>query len=245
MNTVEKSARTVDDAITEALIELGVTSSEVEIEVLEKGPKGFFGIFSNKKAKVRVTKKVCLEEIAKTFLEDMFSKMKMQVEIEIGFENDKDMKIELSGENMGMLIGKRGQTLDSIQYLVSLVVNKNSDHFIRIKMDTEGYRDRRKKTLENLAFNLANKVKKSGRKFTLEPMNPSERRIIHATLQNVKNVDTYSEGDEPHRRVVIVSSKKREDNRPHTPYKNRKKYNEKRNTETVKVKEKNKVNIQE
>jgi spoIIIJ-associated protein len=110
---------------------------------------------------------------------------------------------------MGVLIGKRGQTLDSLQYLVSLVVNKESEQYIRVKLDTESYRERRKQTLENLAKNLANKVKKSGKKFTLEPMNPYERRIIHFTLQNNKAVETHSEGEEPYRKVIIVPSKQK------------------------------------
>ncbi len=209
MNVVEKTGRTVEDAITEALIELGATSEEVEIEVLDKGPSGLFSLFSSKEAKVRVSKKSSLEDIAKDFLASVFDKMKMEVNVALEVDDKNNMNIDLSGDNMGVLIGKRGQTLDSIQYLVSLVVNKESDHYIRIKLDTEDYRKRRKKTLETLAGNLANKVKKSGKKFTLEPMNPYERRIIHSTLQNNKFVTTHSEGDEPYRKVIIVPNRKK------------------------------------
>ncbi len=209
MNVVEKTGRTVEDAITEALIELGATSEEVEIEVLDKGPSGLFSIFSNKEAKVRVSKKSSLEDIAKSFLASVFEKMNMEVNVAVEVDDKNNMNIDLSGDNMGVLIGKRGQTLDSLQYLVSLVVNKESDHYIRIKLDTEEYRTRRKKTLETLAGNLANKVKKSGKKFTLEPMNPYERRIIHSTLQNNKFVTTHSEGDEPYRKVIIVPNRKK------------------------------------
>ncbi|WZL81532.1 RNA-binding cell elongation regulator Jag/EloR [Vallitaleaceae bacterium 9-2] len=209
MNVVEKSGRTVDDAITEALIELGVTSDEVEVEILEKAPSGLFGLFSSKQARVKVTKKSNLADVAAEFLKNVFREMELDVQIKIEVDEKNNMDIELSGENMGVLIGKRGQTLDSLQYLISLVVNKESDHYVRIKLDTENYRERRKETLESLANNLANKVKKTGRKFTLEPMNPYERRIIHSTLQNNKFVETHSEGEEPHRKVVIIPSKKK------------------------------------
>ncbi len=209
MNMVESTGKTVEDAITEALIELGATSDEVEIEVLDKGPTGLFSLFSSKMAKVRVSKKTSLEDVAVNFLKNVFGEMHLDVNIDVQIDEKNNMSIELSGENMGVLIGKRGQTLDSLQYLTSLVVNKESDHYIRVKMDTEEYRERRKKTLESLAGNLANKVKKSGKKFTLEPMNPYERRIIHSTLQNNKFVTTHSEGEEPYRKVVIVPNRKK------------------------------------
>jgi len=208
MSMVEKYGKTVDDAVTEALIELGATSEEVEIEVLEKGSTGLFSIFSNKLFKVRVSKKTSLEDVALTFLTNVFREMNLVVKIDVKIDDKKNMNIDLSGKNMGVLIGKRGQTLDSLQYLVSLVVNKESDHYVRVKLDTEEYRERRKKTLEALAINLANKVKKTGKKFALEPMNPYERRIIHSTLQNMKSVSTHSEGEEPYRKVVIVPTKK-------------------------------------
>ncbi|MCT4597300.1 MAG: protein jag [Vallitalea sp.] len=203
MDFVEKTAKTVDDAITEALIELGTTSDKVEIEVINKGATGLLGLFSSKMAKVKVTKKINLTDVATKFLEDIFKVMDLKVNIEINIK-DQNMDIELSGSSMGVLIGKRGQTLDSLQYLVSLVVNKESDKYVRVKLDTENYRERRKETLENLAKNLAYKVRKTHRKFSLEPMNPYERRIIHSTLQNDKYVETHSEGEEPYRKVVIT-----------------------------------------
>jgi len=204
MSYIEKEAKTVEDAITEALVEMGLTSDQVTVEVLEKGPTGLLSIFSNKLSKVRVYKKISLPDIAFDFLTDVFEKMGMTVKIDLKMDDHNNMDIELSGPGMGVLIGKRGQTLDSIQYLVSLVVNKESESYVRIKLDTENYRVRRKDTLETLAKNLANKVKASHKKFTLEPMNPYERRIIHSTLQNNKAVETHSEGEEPYRKVVIT-----------------------------------------
>ena len=146
-----------------------------------------------------------LEEKAKVFLKDVFDAMNMQVTIDVKYDAaDNSMDIDLSGDEMGLLIGKRGQTLDSLQYLVSLVVNKGCDDYIRVKVDTENYRERRKETLENLAKNIAYKVKRNKRSFALEPMNPYERRIIHSALQDDKYVTTHSEGDEPFRRVVVT-----------------------------------------
>ncbi len=204
MKYVEKAAKTVEDAITEALVEMGLTSDQVTVEVLEKGPSGLMSIFSSKLAKVRVYRKINLQDIAKDFLTEVFAKMGMEVSVDIKMDDHNNMGIDLSGPSMGVLIGKRGQTLDSLQYLVSLVVNKESESYVRIKLDTENYRVRRKETLETLAKNLANKVKSTSKKFTLEPMNPYERRIIHSTLQNNKAVETHSEGEEPYRKVVIT-----------------------------------------
>ena len=142
---------------------------------------------------------------AEDFLKDVFKAMDMKVDIKVT-ENteEKTLDIELSGEEMGVLIGKRGQTLDSLQYLVSLVVNKYSDEYIRVKIDTENYRERRKETLENLARNIAYKVKRTRKTVSLEPMNPYERRVIHSALQNDRYVTTHSEGEEPYRRVVVT-----------------------------------------
>ena len=150
-------------------------------------------------------KKSSVEEVARVFLNDVFQAMNMEVVIAIKYnEEEKNMDIELSGNEMGVLIGKRGQTLDSLQYLVSLVVNKESEEYIHVKVDTENYRQRRKETLENLAKNIAYKVKRTKRSVSLEPMNPYERRIIHSALQNDKYVTTHSEGEEPFRRVVVT-----------------------------------------
>ena len=149
-----------------------------------------------------------LEGTAVDFLKDVFRTMNMEVEIDVVYDADeKTMDIDLKGDDMGILIGKRGQTLDSLQYLVSLVVNKESEEYIHVKVDTENYRQRRKETLENLAKNIAYKVKRTKRSVSLEPMNPYERRIIHSALQNDKYVTTHSEGEEPFRRVVVTLKK--------------------------------------
>ena len=161
-------------------------------------------IFSARSAAVRAT----LEDKAVEFLNNIFELMEIKSEISVNFdEEEKTMNINIIGEDMGVLIGKRGQTLDSLQYLVSLVVNKESDDYIKIKLDTENYRERRKETLENLAKNIAYKVKKTRRSVALEPMNPYERRIIHSALQNDKFVETHSEGDEPYRKIVVTLKK--------------------------------------
>jgi len=201
---IEISARTLDDAITEACQELMITSDKLDYVVLEEGSSGFLGLGS-KQAVIKAKVKNTIVDRATEFLNDIFNAMNLQVSIDLNYEeNSRSMDINLSGDEMGVLIGKRGQTLDSLQYLVSLVVNKESNEYIRIKVDTENYRKRRKETLENLAKNIAFKVKRSRRPVTLEPMNPYERRVIHSILQSDKFVTTYSEGEEPFRRVVVA-----------------------------------------
>lgn len=292
MDYIEVSGKNVDEALTNALIQLETTSDKVEYEVIEKGSSGFLGMF-NKPAVIRVRKKeeeveetvetvkkpskknsdsknnnykdgkkkfksddkkdvkpaakvevkpevkpevksadvkpvdvksesdnnvetktesskyttvMPNEEIERritTFLTDMFKAMGFEVAIKVSFDDPECVYVDLSGPNMGVLIGKRGQTLDSIQYLTSLVVNKGKDKYVRIKLDTEDYRNRRKETLESLARNIAYKVKRTRRPVSLEPMNPYERRIIHSALQNDKFVSTKSEGEEPFRHVVV------------------------------------------
>ncbi|MCI9595304.1 MAG: protein jag [Lachnospiraceae bacterium] len=204
MDMITVSAKTVDDAITKALIELETTSDKLVYEIVDKGSAGFLGIGA-KPAIIRARKEVTLEDKATGFLKQVFDAMSLPVEIEISYnDEEKEMSINLSGEDMGILIGKRGQTLDSLQYLVGMVVNKGSEGYIRVKLDTENYRSRRKETLETLAKNIAYKVKRTKRSVSLEPMNPYERRIIHAALQNDKYVTTRSEGEEPFRHVVIA-----------------------------------------
>ena len=207
MEYIEVSAKTVSEAITEACQKLGVTSDRLDYEVVDEGSNGFLGIGSKPaviKASVK-TEEVSLEDRAKNFLNDVFAAMNMEVVVAVSYnENDHTMDVDLSGDEMGVLIGKRGQTLDSLQYLVSLVVNKGEEEYIRVKVDTENYRQRRKETLENLAKNIAYKVKRTKRPVSLEPMNPYERRIIHSALQNDKYVTTHSEGEEPFRRVVVT-----------------------------------------
>ena len=207
MEYIEVSAKTVSDAITEACQKLSVTSDKLVYEVIEEGSNGFLGIGA-KPAVIKATVKCSIEDNVKNFLKDVFEAMNMTVVVDVKFnEEEKTMDIDLSGDEMGVLIGKRGQTLDSLQYLVSLVVNKETDDYIRVKVDTENYRQRRKDTLENLAKNIAYKVKRTKRTVSLEPMNPYERRIIHSALQNDKYVSTHSEGDEPFRRVVVTLKK--------------------------------------
>ena len=210
MEYIEVSAKSVNEAITEACRKLGVTSDRLDYEVIEEGSNGFLGIGSKPaiiKAAVKI-EKLSLEDNAKKFLNDVFAAMNMTVVVEIKYdEANKEMDVDLSGDDMGVLIGKRGQTLDSLQYLVSLVVNKESEDYIRVKVDTENYRERRKETLENLAKNVAYKVKRTRRPVSLEPMNPYERRIIHSALQNDKYVTTHSEGEEPFRKVVVTLKK--------------------------------------
>ena len=204
MEYIEVSAKNVDDAITQATIQLGITSDQLEYEVLDKGSTGFLGIGS-KNAVIKARKKFSVEENVIEFLSSVFQAMKMEVEVVVSVnEEEHSIDVDLKGEDMGILIGKRGQTLDSLQYLTNLSVNKNSDDYYKVKIDTENYRERRKETLENLAKNIAYKVKRTRRPVSLEPMNPFERRIIHSALQNNKYVTTHSEGEEPYRHVVVT-----------------------------------------
>ncbi len=204
MEYIEISAKTVNDAITEACQKFVITSDKLDYVVVEEGSSGFLGIGS-KPAIIKARVKGTIADKAKDFLNEVFSAMNMVVVIDVKYnEDNRNMNIELSGDEMGVLIGKRGQTLDSLQYLVSLVVNKDSEEYVRVKVDTEDYRERRKETLENLAKNIAYKVKRTKRSVSLEPMNPYERRIIHSALQNDKYVTTHSEGEEPFRRVVVT-----------------------------------------
>lgn len=203
MDMITVSAKTVEEAVTKALIDLETTSDKLEYEIVERGSAGFLGIGS-KPAIIRAKKKETLEDQAIEFLTQVFDAMNMKVEIAANFnEVEKEMNLNLIGEDMGLLIGKRGQTLDSLQYLASLVVNKKNEDYIRVKLDTENYRERRKETLETLARNIAYKVKRTKRSVSLEPMNPYERRIIHAALQNDKYVVTRSDGEEPFRHIII------------------------------------------
>ena len=208
MDFIEVKAKTVDDAITEALVQLGTTSDQIEYEVIEKGSSGFLG-FNSKPAVIRVRRKYTTEDRIRDFLSKVFQAMNMQVEIIIknSSEDENVFDVELKGDEMGVLIGKRGQTLDSLQYLTNLAINKNSDNYVKVKLDTENYRKRRKDTLENLAKNIAYKVKRTKKPVSLEPMNPFERRVIHSALQNDRYVTTHSEGEEPYRHVVVTLKK--------------------------------------
>jgi len=263
MNKITVSAKTVDDAITEACIQLGLTSTDIEHEVIEKGSAGFLGIGAKqavitawkkgeekkspkKKEKAPVKKEVKKEpvkevvkevvkeevkevvveeeisekeeklaevepqtkEACEKFLKDVLQTMGMEVTLTSTIDEDGALSINMEGDNMGILIGKRGQTLDSLQYLTNRVANKMQEGYVRVKLDTENYRQRRKDTLENLAKNIAHKVKRNKKAVSLEPMNPYERRIIHSALQGDKYVSTHSEGEEPYRRVVVTLNRK-------------------------------------
>lgn len=268
--SIRVSAKTVDDAITEALIQLGVTSDRLEYEVIEKGSAGFLGIGMKqaviearrkpepkeekveepvveepvrvepkkveavqpqkaaaekkadepqkaafekaveKEAKEEVKKETKLVEVqpqtikaVEDFLKNTMKAMDMEVELKTEIDQDGALCVDMSGEHMGILIGKRGQTLDSLQYLANRVANKHQEGYVRVKLDTENYRARREETLRHLAKNIAHKVKRNRRPVALEPMNPYERRIIHSALQGNKFVETVSEGEEPYRHVVV------------------------------------------
>ena len=249
--SIRVSAKTVDDAITEALIQLGVTSDRLEYEVIEKGSAGFLGI-GMKQAVIEARRKpepvaevkeetIPVEEVkpsvvkeqvsepvqekqeekaeeeparkkvsdeaikaVEAFLNDTLKAMDMAVEIVSEVDSEGALSVEMKGSNMGILIGKRGQTLDALQYLANRVANKHQDGYVRVKLDTENYRARREETLRHLAKNIAFKVKRTRRAVSLEPMNPYERRIIHAALQSDPHVTTHSEGEEPYRKVVVT-----------------------------------------
>ena len=276
MNIITVSAKTVNDAITEASIQLGIASIGIEYEVIEEGSAGFLGI-GRKQAVIKAWKKVEKPEVSKEeikkevkketkeikkevvkeakeikkevkketkkvqpqkvekevekeevpvkeeklsevlpetkeacekFLFDVLKTMGMEVKLTSSVDEDGALCIDMEGDNMGILIGKRGQTLDSLQYLTNRVANKMQDDYVRVKLDTENYRQRRKETLENLAKNIAHKVKRTKKAVSLEPMNPYERRIIHSALQAYRYVSTHSEGEEPYRRVVVTLNRK-------------------------------------
>ena len=208
MMTVEATGKTVEEAVENGLQELGCKREDVEVKILEAPYKGLLGLIGSKDAKVQLTKinQDNTEEETRLFLTDLFQAMNLEVEIDIQYDEDL-MKIDLAGPNMGMVIGKRGQTLDAVQYLTSLVANKNREKYIKVFMDTENYREKREQTLVRLANKMAKTVKITRKTMVLEPMNPYERRIIHATLQSDPRVQTYSEGEEPYRKVAISLKK--------------------------------------
>ncbi len=231
ITSIEKRAKSVEEAIAEALSELGVNEDEAEIVIVQEPSKGFLGLGS-KEAVVKVSVKDTAqptdepeakpvsepetqapknrvynsqapEENAKAFISDILSAMGLDVKVSAVFE-ENIVKIDLEGDNMGIVIGKRGDTLDSLQYLTSLVVNQSSEDYIKVSIDTENYREKRSEALVALSNRLAQKVAKTGKKFALEPMNPYERRIIHSNLQDSEDVTTFSVGQEPYRKVVIA-----------------------------------------
>lgn len=205
MEFAEKYGRTIEEAAQLAAADLNLTLEDVEIEVLEEPSKGFLGIGA-KSAKVRVTPKMTPERVALEFVKNVTLKMGLELNI-VSKESDGIIYIDIEGKDAGTIIGKRGQTLDSLQYLVNLVVNKNTEKYIKVIVNAENYREKRESTLEQLAIRLAGKVSKTRRSVRLEPMNPYERKVIHTTLQDDGRVNTKSEGEEPYRRVIIEAKR--------------------------------------
>ena len=207
MKVIEMTGKTVEEALNHALNELKLTKDKVDVEIIDEGSKGLFNLIGAKPAKIKVTTKPDALDEAKTFLFNVLNSMNIEANIDIKEENDI-IRINLSGAKMGLVIGYRGETLDSLQYLVSLVVNKNHENpYKRVVLDAENYRHKREETLIRVAQKTAYKVKKSGRPYKLEPMNPYERRVIHSALQEYTDINTYSEGEEPFRRIVISLKK--------------------------------------
>lgn len=219
MTSVEKSGKTVEEAIAIGLADLGISRDQIEYEILEEPSKGLFGFIGGKPARVLITVKDALKEVTKErqaksdpaavaqlFIQNVFQAMKLDVKIEKVIDTES-ITLNLRGNDLGILIGKHGQTLDALQYLTNLAAHRENDERIRIVLDVEDYRKRRTETLERLARRLADKVKTRGEKVVLEPMSPQERKIIHMTLQDDYRVTTFSEGEEPFRKVVIALKK--------------------------------------
>lgn len=208
MIIVEKSGKTIDEAVNEALKELNTTRENVEIEVVNEGKRGILGLGAED-AVVRVKMEVSPLQKAEMYVKDVLEKFGIEASVEGKFE-DESVNIEIIGDSqeVGKIIGRRGDTLDALQYLTSLVVNKGEENYIRVTIDTENYRGKREETLIKLAKRTAGIVARTRKSITLEPMNPNERRIIHSALQGYRNVTTYSTGKEPHRCIVITTKKK-------------------------------------
>lgn len=202
MKSVETTGKTIEEAILMAVAKLGVQRDNLEIEILEQPVKGLFGIIGGREARIRATVKKSVKDEIKDFLSRVLELMGVEARIEIT-EEESQIMVKLNGKNMGLVIGRRGETLDALQYITNLVVNKGKSDSKRIIIDTEEYRSKREETLRKLAKRLADKVQRTKKSIVLEPMNPYERRIIHSTLQNHPYVMTYSEGEEPYRKVVI------------------------------------------
>lgn len=202
MKSVVKTGRTKEEALVEALKELGVGAEEVEVTVLEETTKGLLGLWGSKSVKIQVKVKDNPGQVAEFFLREMLVNMGVLGQVEI-FRRPDHITLNINGRDLGILIGKHGQTLDAIQSIINLVVNKDREKKERIIVDVEGYRRRREETLRRLALKVADKVKREGRKEALEPMSPHERRIIHASLQEIKGISTYSVGEDPYRHVIV------------------------------------------
>jgi len=206
---LEVSAKTVDEAVLIAVNKLGVQRVKLDIEVIEQPVKGIFGMIGGKDAKIRVTVRLSEGDKAYEFIRRLLDHMAIDASIKVT-ENDDLVSIALEGTGLGILIGRRGETLDAIQYLTGIVVTRGSQTHKKVIVDTQEYRVKREETLRKLAERLARSVYKNKKDITLEPMNPYERRIIHATLQDDPYVRSYSKGDEPYRRVVLTLKEKRQ-----------------------------------
>ena len=207
--SIEKTGKTVQEAITAALSELNLTEEDVDIEVIEEGTKGIFGIIGSKVARIKVTVREennnrC--DIASDFLYTILNNMEVEADISVS-EDDENIVVDINGDDIGIIIGRRGETMDALQYLTSLVVNKEYEDYKRVILNVENYRQKREETLVKLANRLAEKVVKYKKPVTLEPMNPYERRIIHSSLQGHRSVETFSTGEEPKRKVVNALKK--------------------------------------
>jgi len=206
VQVVEKTARTVDDAVDQAIAELGISRDEIDIEVINQPSKGFLGLLGAKPARVKVMVKDTPARKVRIIMSDILNTMDLNAKMNIA-EKDNTVVINLEGENLGILIGRRGETLDALQYLLNLSVNKNLENRKKFILDIEGYRQRREDTLKKLAYKLADKATQRGRNVVLEPMNSLERRIIHTALQGRDDISTFSEGEEPYRKIIIAPKK--------------------------------------
>jgi spoIIIJ-associated protein len=206
LKSVEKTAKTMEEALASALEELGVSEDRVTVEILEEPSKGLFGFIGGKPARILVNvRPLDALTVGKQFLSDLFQSMHIAVELEVAVsEEEGPVAVNLRGEDLGILIGKHGQTLDALQYLTNLAANRDAEEKIKFVIDVEEYRRRRAETLTRLAQRLASKVKRMGEPVVLEPMTPHERKIIHMALQDDRRISTYSEGEEPNRKVVIA-----------------------------------------
>lgn len=201
--SVEITGKTLEEAVSMAAGELNVEKEKLDIEVIEEGNKGLFGLIGSKQARIKATVKQHEGSKVERFLKNIFEEMDLKVDIDIE-EDEKDLRVNLKGNNMGILIGRRGETLDALQYLTSIVANREEESYKRVIVDTEDYRKKREETLVRLAQKVADRVVRYNKSVTLEPMNPYERRIIHSTLQDNDKVETHSVGEEPNRKVVIA-----------------------------------------
>lgn len=206
LNSIEVKGKTVDEAIFSGLEKLGLGIDQVTVEILHEGSKGLFGL--GKSATVRLTEKNSLAKQAENFLDEIFVRMDVKAHAQAS-EEDDHLFVNLVGDSTGVLIGRRGETLDALQYLTSLVINKGLSEYKRVTLDTENYRKKREETLVRLANRIAGKVARTGKRVVLEPMNPYERRILHSTLQDNPKVETVSEGEEPFRRVIVKKKRSR------------------------------------